>query len=317
MSVEFFLQIALAKGVGDVTIKRILHYFSDNHGASWDLLCSDKSIRNSFFWNKPEIVESIALMSEPARRIAHELERNCIKVIFYNDDVYPKKLKELLGDKCPPYLFYKGNISLTNKKTVGFCGSRKASLKGMAIAHDCASQLVKSEIVVVSGYAAGIDIAAHKAALTNSGETIFVLAEGILKTTLKKDVRELLNCENHLFVSQFMPESVWTAGNAMNRNRVILGLSDAMILVESGKKGGTFEAGNAALSMNHPLFVIDFAQPEVSAEANPYFISRGGIPIRGKNGNPNLAEVYKALNKPKHFYNDAYSNGNQFQLGVG
>ena len=85
----------------------------------------------------------------------------------------------------------------------------------------------------------------------------------------------------------------------MKRNGVIIGLSDAMILVESGKTGGTFAAGEETLSISHPLFVIDFAQPEVSAEANPYFISKGGIPIRGKAGVPNLSKVLDVINNRK------------------
>ena len=83
----------------------------------------------------------------------------------------------------------------------------------------------------------------------------------------------------------------------MRRNSVIIGLSRAMILVESGKTGGTFAAGEEALRVGCPLFVIDFAQPEVSAEANPYFISAGGMPIRGKNGIPNISKVVEAAKR--------------------
>ena len=111
-----------------------------------------------------------------------------------------------------------------------------------------------------------------------------------------------MNTENHVFISQFMPESTWNVGNAMKRNSVIIGLSNAMILIESGNSGGTFAAGKEALSLEHPLFVIDFAQPEVSAEANPYFISQGGIPIRGKNGMPNLDKVFSVIEDNLHQY---------------
>ena len=82
----------------------------------------------------------------------------------------------------------------------------------------------------------------------------------------------------------------------MKRNKTIIGLSKAMILIESGLKGGTFAAGEETLSAKCPLFVIDFAKPEVSAEANPYFISKGGHPIRGnKNGVPNLSKVFEVM----------------------
>ena len=72
-----------------------------------------------------------------------------------------------------------------------------------------------------------------------------------------------------------------------------------MILVESGKSGGTFAAGEETLKRSLPLFVIDFEKPEVSAEANPYFIEKGGYPIRGKRGIPNLEKVLEEVNHPQ------------------
>ena len=175
-----------------------------------------------------------------------------------------------------------------------------ASAKGIGIAADCSRQLTKENITVISGYAAGTDLAAHKSALENGGNTVFVLAEGILRYSKKREIRDYLNSSNHVFISQFMPKTTWNAGNAMRRNSVIIGLSLAMILVESGKTGGTFAAGEEALRVGCPLFVIDFAQPEVSAEANPYFIAAGGKPIRGKNGIPNITKVLDAVkNDPR------------------
>ena len=85
----------------------------------------------------------------------------------------------------------------------------------------------------------------------------------------------------------------------MKRNSVIIGLSQAMILVESGRRGGTFAAGEETLKRSLPLFVIDFEKPEVSAEANPYFIEKGGHPIRGKRGIPNLEKVLEVVNHPQ------------------
>jgi len=247
MNYSSFLQIALAKGVGDASIKRVLDFFSENNDASWELLCSDISIQKLLFKNKQEVVDGIALQKEAAQRIADKLEEDSIHIVFSNEHLYPKKLKRSLGAKCPSYLFYKGNINLSDKTSVGFCGSRTASIQGISITQDCASQLAKNDIVVISGYAKGVDMAAHKAALKNSGETIFVLAEGIFNSSIKAEVGGFLTDENHIFISQFLPESAWHAGSAMKRNSLIIGLSDAMILVESGESGGTFAAGNEAL----------------------------------------------------------------------
>ena len=211
---------------------------------------------------------------------------------------YPERIEKILQLNAPPVLFIQGNQSLFNEPGVGFCGSRKASDKGLAITGRCALQLAREGICVVSGYAHGVDMAAHKAAMENGGTTIFVLVEGILRFQRKRDVANLLSAGNHLIVSQFPPHLTWSGRNAMKRNSTIIGLSDAMILVESGLTGGTFAAGEETLKRKRPLFVIDFAEPGPSAEANPYFIKQGGMPVRGnREGIPSLDKVREVVAK--------------------
>lgn len=290
------LQFALARGIGEVSIKKII-VFMERNNYTWDDLWLSPSQILAEVGLKNDIIQNVSVARLQAERLSDELLDCGVDILIQNDINYPQYLKKMLGDKCPPFLFVKGNCALLNKHSVGFCGSRKASEKGLAIAADCAKQLAENSITVVSGYASGTDLASHRAALLNGGSTVFVLPEGILRATLKNDICELLNPENHVFVSQFMPKITWNAGNAMRRNNVIIGLSRAMILVESGKTGGTFAAGEEALRVGCPLFVIDFAQPEVSAEANPHFISSGGQPIRGKSGVPNISKVLAAVNQ--------------------
>ena len=124
-------------------------------------------------------------------------------------------------------------------------------------------------------------MAAHSAALEAGGGTVFVVVDGILRFRAKADVQDYLNAENHIVISQFPTNLTWIGRNAMKRNATIIGMSDAMILVESGSSGGTYSAGTEALKRQHPLFVVDFARPGPSAEANPFFIQRGGVPVRG------------------------------------
>lgn len=290
------LQLILTKGIGDAAIRRILHFMHIHNCTFEDVFSSKDAFLTAGI--KTEIVDTLfsSTIRDNASALAMELEKNDISIIRLYDSLYPERLKATLGESSPPVLFAKGNISLLAKKAVGFCGSRNVSEKGVSITADCARQLSKKNIAVVSGYAAGTDLAAHSSALRNGGDTIFVLAEGIMRTTIKSEIRELISEKNHVFISQFPPNITWNAGNAMKRNNVIIGLSQAMILVESGKTGGTFAAGQEALKRGCPLFVIDFAKPEVSAEANPYFIQAGGFPIRGKAGVPNLDRVFTTVN---------------------
>jgi DNA processing protein len=310
MNNEIILQLVLTKGIGNVTLKKVLNLMEADKSLGWNNILDKSILQDCLGFNK-DIIHSIYKQKERAKRLSEKLYEKGIVILLENDVRYPFKLKALQKEKCPAILFVQGNLEILNKKSVGFCGSRKVSQKGIDITSNCAKQLAQNNVVVVSGYAAGTDLAAHKGALQYSGETVFVLAEGLLRSRFKKGIKELLTGSNHVFVSQFVPEVTWKSFNAMKRNGIIIGLSDAMILVESGKKGGTFAAGEETLSVRHPLFVIDFAQPEVSAEANPYFISRGGIPIRGKSGIPNLGKVFDLINK-----RDFTTEPEQLSLGI-
>ena len=307
------LQFALAKGIGDVTIKKAISFINSSE-YSWNDLCNSEHLLATAIGLKDEVITNVYNMRTKADELSHKLVYNDVELILEDESNYPQYLKTMLGKICPPLLFAKGNVSLLNSSSVGFCGSRKVSAKGIAITTECAHQLAEKSITVISGYATGTDLAAHKAALEFGGNTIFILAEGILKSYAKNDIKNLLNNKNHVFISQFMPELSWNAGNAMKRNSTIIGLSRSMILVESGKSGGTFAAGEESLRVSCPLFVIDFAKPEVSAEANPYFISKGGYPIRGKNGIPNLSKVFEFVNKNSRKTNNIEPMCNQIKL---
>lgn len=299
------LQLLLARGVGEVTIRKVF-CFLENTGCDLDsLFCSKSAFLRTGI--KPTLVDNIFLDTtiEKAKQLAKELDSRCVKMITPMDTMYPKQLIQNMGDSYPPILFAVGNVELLKTPSVGFCGSRKVSIKGIGITENCAKQLTEQKITVVSGYAAGTDLAAHSAALKNGGGTVFVLAEGILRFNIKNEVRKLLDEKNHVFISQFIPTASWNVGNAMKRNGVIIGLSSAMILVESGKTGGTFAAGEESLRRGCPLFVIDFEKPDVSAEANPYFIQAGGMPIRGKAGIPCLNKVFYVV---QHRHNEASVN---------
>jgi DNA processing protein len=122
-----------------------------------------------------------------------------------------------------------------------------------------------------------------------------VLAEGILQFRLKEQIRDVAgegNTPRLLVVSEFPPGLPWRAHNAMARNRTICGLSHALIVIESGLEGGTFEAGKTALEIGEPLFCVDYAEPSPSAAGNPYFLERGAMSLkRSRTGQPNLAKL--------------------------
>lgn len=291
------LRVIIAKGAGDGLIKKLSNYVGNEGGYLLNEICDNQQIMCSLGINQ-DVAKNIYEAKEKALILQEQLYENKIDMCWIGDDNYPVGLKKMNIANIPAVLFYKGNYNLLEQKCVGFTGSRKVSDSGIRITDSSARTLSSDGIAVVSGYAKGVDITAHRAALQSGGSTIFVIVEGILKNRIKSEVKELLNDKNHLFVSQFSPNLTWSAANAMKRNNTIIGLVDAMMLIESGMDGGTFNAGEQSLKNKKPLFVIEYGVTKPSAEGNVFFLQHGGIPIRGdKNGNPILKGVYSALEK--------------------
>lgn len=195
---------------------------------------------------------------------------------------YPKALIALLRQNTPTVLSCIGNLNLLHKLKVGFSGSRNASEKGLWIADDCATQLAEQDICVVSGYAGGVDMTAHRAALRHGGSTIIVLPEGIDAFYVKEEIRDDWDWERVLVVSEFMPHDGWMASRAMRRNNTIIALSDAMFVVEAGETGGSLDAGLKTINMGKSLFVPLYAQLPDSAKGNPILLSKGAQPMKQK-----------------------------------
>lgn len=289
------LRIITARGAGDSTLRKISNHMKSGMQCSLTDICNDVRLMQSFGINQ-RVAQNINENKESALMLEEQLYDSGVDMCWIGDESFPEGLRKLSIGNIPAVLFFKGNYELLNGKSVGFTGSRKVSDAGIRITDSSARQLSSYGIPVISGYAKGVDITAHKAALQSGGSTIFVIVEGILKNRIKGEIKELLNDKNHLFVSQFMPNLTWSASNAMKRNNTIIGLSDAIILIESGMDGGTFNAGEQSLRNKKPLFVVEYGGKKETALGNDFFLQHGGVPLKGdKDGNPVLRRVYSAL----------------------
>lgn len=294
------LRVMNAQGAGDGILRKFYYYTKNNKGCTLREVCEDHKLMCSLGVN-PQVAQNIYDAKESAQRLQDELIQNDIEMCWLADEEFPEGIRDLRVGSVPTVLFYKGNFKLANEKCVGFTGSRKVSETGIRITADSAKQLSDEGITVVSGNAKGVDITAHRTALQEGGNTIFVLAEGLLKHRVKGEVKELLDDKNHLFVSQFQPNLTWSPSNAMKRNNTIIGLSDVMVMIESGMEGGTFHAGEQSLKNGKQLFVVEYMMPKPTAQGNPYFIEKGGIPLRGdRQGKPLLKELYRSLRMERH-----------------
>ena len=236
------------------------------------------------------------------------------KGVLYFDDVnYPEKLKSVLNKQAPKELHYLGNLKILNKKGIGFCGSRNASLKGLAAASDCAEQIVENNATAISGYANGVDIVAHYTALKFGGTTIIVLPEGIDKFRVKKEIQEVWDWERVLVISQFKPDDMWQAYRAMNRNQVIIALSDAMIVIEAQEKGGTIEAGKSTIKLKMPLFVVEY-EDMLNSGGNSILLQMGAKSLK-KSKTSGRASIRAVLDKTEQFsYNKTHATQSQLSF---
>jgi DNA protecting protein DprA len=226
---------------------------------------------------------------------------NAVICVTNQENNYPAKLANTLNTKAPTFLYMWGNLSLLDNKAVGFCGSRNVSQKGLEVTADTVQQIVQLGWVVVSGHAKGVDTTAHRVALENGGNTIIVAAEGLEVFKLRHELKSIAKPEQLLIISQFEPKVSWTAGRAMQRNSTIIGLSDAMVLIESRLEGGTYEAGKTSLRLKMPLFVAQYEMAAENNAGNQYFIERGAVPF-GKSkvtGRANIAMLEEVVQQQR------------------
>lgn len=296
------LQLMLTQGLGAKTLWRLLVRLGAEGQSPADVVNSAANDVVRQFSLKPDVALGIPTTRDNALRLYEELARHEIRVLAVGSSEYPSRLRQVLGETAPPVLFAHGNLDLLECQAVGFCGSRKASELGLKTTRGYARAIAESGITVVSGYAHGVDLAAHSGAMEGGGTTVLVLAEGILRFKMKADLGDLVSDSNYVVVSEFPPHLGWIARNAMQRNRTICGLSDAVILVESGMTGGTFAAGETALELRRPLFVISYGDSEPRVEGNEHFLARGALPLRPDFSDEAVGSVVSAAKSGKEFH---------------
>jgi DNA processing protein len=192
-----------------------------------------------------------------AEKEAEYVCRNNIRTYFYLDNDYPFRLRQC--DDSPVVFFFKGNCNLDASRILSVVGTRNATVRGREVCEKIIEGLAADhpELIIVSGLAYGIDIASHKAALANNLPTIGVLAHGF-KTTYPAihatTAKTMVN--NGGLLTDFLSDALPERNNFLKRNRIIAGLADATLVVESGIKGGALITADIANSYNRDVFAV-------------------------------------------------------------
>jgi predicted Rossmann fold nucleotide-binding protein DprA/Smf involved in DNA uptake len=148
-------------------------------------------------------------------------------------------------------------LNILKRQTIAIIGSRNASEQGLAFTLEAARYLASHGANVISGNARGVDQTAYDGAISGDGYTTLVLPHGIRKLSGAK-MRGLLPKiadGKVLLLSQFHPDAAWLVSRAMERNKVVTGLAQVVIVAESDTKGGTWDGANSALEQKRPLYV--------------------------------------------------------------
>ena len=173
-----------------------------------------------------------------------------------------------------------GNTDLFAMQCIGICGSRDASDDALKYAYRFGSEAAKRNLVVVSGHARGVDREAHKGALESGGYTIAVLPEGINNFRLNRDLRPHVRIsENFLAVSMFPSDARWQTWRAMERNKLIVGLSSDMFVVEARDTGGTINAALECVRQGKRLWAVAYTRDTPGRTGNQLLLQDDAIPL--------------------------------------
>ncbi|MBL4709477.1 MAG: DNA-protecting protein DprA [Flavobacteriales bacterium] len=250
---KYQIALTLIPGIGAIAAKKLIAY------------CG--GVEAVFHQKKSHLVKIPSIGEKTAAAIVNSnvfaeaeaelkfIEQNNITAHFYLDKTFPQRL--LHCEDSPIILYTKGNMNLNASKTLSIVGTRRATVKGKAITEKLVEELSDFDISVVSGLAYGIDITAHKAALKNGLQTIGVLACGLDEIYPKahyNTVDKMLN--NGGIVSDYKSNTKLFPTQFAERNRIVAGMSDAIIVVESSEKGGSLITADLGNGYNRDVFAF-------------------------------------------------------------
>ena len=208
----------------------------------------------------PRLMEALKNWDEPMRRAETELrfmEQHRIRALTLTSDDYPQRLTEC--PDAPIVLYYTGNAHLNQEKIVSIVGTRRITTYGEDLVRRFMSELrgLCPQVLIVSGLAYGVDINAHRQALENGYETVGVLAHGLDQIYPYRHRDTAAQMLNHGgLLTEFMTQTNADKPNFVRRNRIVAGMADAVILVESAAKGGGLITAEIAQSYARSVFAF-------------------------------------------------------------
>jgi len=205
------------------------------------------------------------------------MDRNSIGVLHYYDPDFPVSLKEI--DQSPAILFFQGNVNCLKNQKLAMVGSRTASYTGQKAAKKIATDLSRQKVSIISGLAYGIDAASHGGCIEGGSPTIAVTACGLDIVYPREHIglRNKIIEQNGLIITEYAPGERPAGWHFPYRNRIIVGLSRALILIEAKIRSGSMTSVQHALEQGKDVFVYPGQPDSEYFEGNHQLLREGGI----------------------------------------
>ncbi len=244
----------MLQGVGPATLRKLVEY-AGSAKAVFDINANSHKGKNI----NPKLIKQLKSNKhlDAAEAEMEFCQKHNIKVLAFTDKDYPQRLKHCKD--APAVLYFQGNIDLNYQKTIGIVGTRNATVYGSSLVEKFIDELAqhKHSAIIISGLAYGIDIVAHKAALKNNIPTVGIMGSGsdVIYPSVHKDIVKRM-LPNGGILTEFAKGTKPDRGNFVSRNRIIAGMCDAIIVAESGEKGGALITADMAFSYNRDVFAF-------------------------------------------------------------
>lgn len=271
MPEDLLYQIALTliPNIGDVNAKALINYFGTAE-AIFHAPKKELEALEGMGTIRANSIKNFKDLSRSGEEIQFIKKYN-ITPVFLTDKNYPQRLLNCYDS--PPLLYYKGNADLNSPKIVAIVGTRNNDEYGKGICEKLIAELANEDVMVVSGLAFGIDSIAHKTSVKNNIQTIGVLAHGLDRIYPSQNTslaKQMVSCGGLLteFKSNTRPDKQ----NFPGRNRIVAGISDAVIVIESGIKGGSLITAELANGYNKDVFAFPGRVEDSKSEGCNYLI---------------------------------------------
>ena len=249
------IALSMLKGIGPVSARELVAY-----AGGVDELFTDPLIVKKIL-NVPRVGANLLAtikdksILDTAKRELEFTRKHAIRVLFYQDKAYPRRLKHCAD--APTVLYVQGNGNVNPERCISIVGTRKATTYGKRICDEFVEGLVDTGVTILSGLAYGIDIHAHRAALNKGLPTMAGVAHGLDRLYPSEHTATASRMmEQGGLITELPSGSKFHPGNFPARNRIVAGMSDCALVIESATKGGSLITADIANSYNRDVFAI-------------------------------------------------------------